>query len=103
MLPGRKTAAHRLERALHRARADGLDRAAPSRRPSRWTGASPTAPRTTAASGGAAGSAFRRHGRRPVRSEDGFVWLGLVEPTAEAIATVAAEFELPALAVEDAV
>ena len=34
---------------------------------------------------------------------DGFVWLGLVEPTAEQIAAVAAEFELPALAVEDAV
>ena len=34
---------------------------------------------------------------------DGFVWLGLVEPTAAQFASVAAEFELPALAVEDAV
>jgi magnesium transporter len=42
-----------------------------------------------------------RHAARTVR--DGFVWLGLVEPTAEQFAAVAAEFELPALAVEDAV
>ena len=42
-----------------------------------------------------------RQAAREVR--DGFVWLGLVEPTAEQIAAVAAEFELPALAVEDAV
>jgi magnesium transporter len=42
-----------------------------------------------------------RQAARTVR--DGFVWLGLVEPTAEQIAAVAAEFELPALAVEDAV
>jgi magnesium transporter len=42
-----------------------------------------------------------RHAARTVR--DGFVWLGLVEPTAEQIAAVAAEFDLPPLAVEDAV
>jgi magnesium transporter len=42
-----------------------------------------------------------RHAARTVR--DGFVWLGLVEPTDQQIAAVAAEFELPALAVEDAV
>jgi len=34
---------------------------------------------------------------------DGFVWLGLVEPTEAQFAAVAAEFELPALAAEDAV
>ena len=33
----------------------------------------------------------------------GFVWIGLQQPTAEDISTVADEFELPALAVEDAV
>ena len=42
-----------------------------------------------------------RSASRSVR--DGFVWLGLVEPTREQIAAVAAEFELPPLAVEDAV
>jgi magnesium transporter len=42
-----------------------------------------------------------RHAARTVR--DGFVWLGLVEPTTEQISAVAAEFELPPLAVEDAV
>jgi magnesium transporter len=42
-----------------------------------------------------------RQAARTVR--DGFVWLGLVAPTNEQIAAVAAEFELPALAVEDAV
>jgi magnesium transporter len=53
----------------------------------------------------------RRGGRLPVpaaraearRIRDGFVWLGLVEPTGSQIAAVAAEFELPPLAVEDAV
>ena len=34
---------------------------------------------------------------------DGFVWIGLREPTESDIAEVAAEFALPALAVEDAV
>ena len=42
-----------------------------------------------------------RHAAHTVR--DGFVWLGLVEPTAAQIAAVAREFDLPALAVEDAV
>jgi len=37
------------------------------------------------------------------RKTDGFVWLGLQQPTADEIAEVAAEFGLPPLAVEDAV
>jgi magnesium transporter len=37
------------------------------------------------------------------RKTDGFVWIGLQQPTAEDIAVVAAESALPALAVEDAV
>jgi magnesium transporter len=52
----------------------------------------------------------RRPGRVPLdeagdaaRRTDGFVWIGLQQPTAEDIAVVAAEFTLPALAVEDAV
>ncbi|HEX6754559.1 MAG TPA: magnesium and cobalt transport protein CorA [Mycobacteriales bacterium] len=41
---------------------------------------------------------------RTARSvRDGFAWLGLVEPSAAQFATVAAEFSLPPLAVEDAV
>jgi magnesium transporter len=35
--------------------------------------------------------------------DDGFVWIGLFEPTAEQFAAVTKEFELPPLAVEDAV
>jgi magnesium transporter len=52
----------------------------------------------------------RRPGRVPLdrageaaRSTSGFVWIGLQQPTADDIATVADEFELPLLAVEDAV
>ena len=37
------------------------------------------------------------------RRTSGFVWIGLVHPTAQEIAVVAKEFGLPALAVEDAV
>ena len=37
------------------------------------------------------------------RGTDGFVWIGLQQPTADEVARVAAEFDLPALAVEDAV
>jgi len=37
------------------------------------------------------------------RAADGFVWLGLQQPTADEIAVVAEEFGLPELAVEDAV
>ena len=37
------------------------------------------------------------------RGTQGFVWIGLQQPTAEDIATVADEFGLPSLAVEDAV
>jgi len=102
VLPGRKTTAHRFERALHRARADGSTE--------------PPEPAAVEVDRSVADCAAydggkRRGGRLSVPEareaartvEDGFVWLGLVEPTAEAIATVAAEFELPALAVEDAV
>ncbi len=52
----------------------------------------------------------REGGRLPVhgagqRSADGhgFVWIGLQQPTAQEVERVAAEFRLPALAVEDAV
>ena len=52
----------------------------------------------------------RRAGRIPMheaaeiaRTTDGFVWIGLQQATAEDIVELAAEFELPALAVEDAV
>ena len=52
----------------------------------------------------------RRPGRVPleaaaeaVRSTDGFVWVGLQQPTATDVAAVAAEFPLPPLAVEDAI
>ena len=37
------------------------------------------------------------------RGTDGFVWIGLQQPSADEVAQVAAEFDLPALAVEDAV
>jgi magnesium transporter len=52
----------------------------------------------------------RRPGRVPLeqlgqeaRRTDGFVWIGLQQPTAHEIAVVAVELGLPALAVEDAV
>jgi len=52
----------------------------------------------------------RRGGRIPLSgaaaaaaSTDGFVWIGLQQPTERDIAAVAAQFDLPALAVEDAV
>jgi magnesium transporter len=52
----------------------------------------------------------RRPGRVPLHaagdaatSTDGFVWIGLQQPTADDLAAVAAEFCLPPLAVEDAV
>jgi magnesium transporter len=52
----------------------------------------------------------RRPGRVPLRhagetaaSTDGFVWIGLQQPSEADLAAVAAEFALPALAVEDAV
>ena len=55
-------------------------------------------------------SSGRRPGRLPLdraaraaHQSDGFVWIGLQQPTAEQFAVVAAEFDLPALAVEDAV
>jgi len=52
----------------------------------------------------------RRPGRVPLkeagkvaRDTEGFVWIGLQQPTAQDIAEVANEFALPGLAVEDAV
>jgi magnesium transporter len=52
----------------------------------------------------------RRPGRLPLdqvgteaRATEGFVWIGLQQPTAAEIAVVAVELGLPALAVEDAV
>ena len=52
----------------------------------------------------------RRPGRVPLHaareaagSTDGFVWIGLQQPTAQDLATVAEELALPPLAVEDAV
>jgi magnesium transporter len=52
----------------------------------------------------------RRPGRLPLdrageaaRSTSGFVWIGLQQPSTEDIAAVADEFDLPPLAVEDAV
>ena len=108
MLPGRKTTARRLERALRRAGTDGP--AGPDEP------AEPAEPVTVVVDRSVADCAAydggkRRGGRLSVPEarqaartvRDGFVWLGLVEPTADAIAAVAAEFELPALAVEDAV
>ena len=46
---------------------------------------------------------LERAAARPPARNSGFVWIGLQQPTAEEIAAVAAEFGLPALAVEDAV
>ena len=52
----------------------------------------------------------RRPGRVPLheahdvaRSTSGFVWIGLQQPTPEEVAVVAEEFQLPPLAVEDAI
>ena len=52
----------------------------------------------------------RKPGRIPfeeagdaVRSTNGFVWIGLQQPTAEEVMEVAEKFRLPALAVEDAI
>jgi len=52
----------------------------------------------------------RRPGRVPLRdageaaaAADGFVWIGLQQPSADDLAAVAEEFALPPLAVEDAV
>jgi magnesium transporter len=54
--------------------------------------------------------ARRRPGRVPLSqlraitaATDGFVWIGLQQPSAADVAAVAAELDLPALAVEDAV
>ncbi len=58
---------------------------------------------------GVYGDGHRLPGRIPdraaagARSSSGFVWIGLKQPSAQDIATVADEFGLPSLAVEDAV
>jgi magnesium transporter len=105
VLPGRyAAAARRLERVLQRAEQPGQDPP---------PAAGPVGPELDGSVADCAvyDGGRRRGGRltipqarqaaRTVR--DGFVWLGLVEPTTERIAAVAAEFELPPLAVEDAV
>ena len=40
---------------------------------------------------------------REAEKEDGFVWIGLVEPTADEFDAIAEGFELPELAIEDAI
>jgi magnesium transporter len=101
VLPGRKTGAGRLERALSRA----------PQPPAEPDGPAPVDVDDSVADCAVYDRGERRGGRLTVPEArqaartvpDGFVWLGLVEPTSEQIAAVAAEFELPALAVEDAV
>jgi magnesium transporter len=105
VLPGRKIAARRLERALQRA---GTGRPAGPDEPGE---PAPVEVDRSVADCAVYDGGKRRGGRLSVPEarqatrtvRDGFVWLGLVEPTADAIAAVAAEFGLPALAVEDAV
>ncbi len=48
------------------------------------------------------GSLDVEHAAAYARAGDGFVWVGLLHPTDEELATVAKEFDLPELAVEDA-
>ena len=43
------------------------------------------------------------HAAQAARRTDGFVWIGLQQPTTEDVAAIARDFDLPALAVEDAV
>ncbi len=101
MPPGRKIAARRLERALSRAPEGPAEPAPPT----------PVEVDDSVADCAAYDGGKRRGGRLTVSQarqaartvRDGFVWLGLVEPTSEQIAAVAGEFELPPLAVEDAV
>jgi magnesium transporter len=50
-----------------------------------------------------AGDLPLRQASRVARERDGFIWVELVEPSESDIAAVAAEFDLPPLAVEDAV
>ena len=105
MPPGRRTAAHRLERALHHAHGDR------PAGPGEPVEPAPVEVDRSVADCAVYDGGKRRGGRLSVPEarqaartvRDGFVWLGLVEPTAEEIAAVASEFELPALAVEDAV
>jgi magnesium transporter len=102
VLPGRKTAARRLDRALQRADEDEPDRRGD---PAAVDVDDSVADCAVYEGGG------RRSGRLTVSQarqaartvRNGFVWLGLVEPTGDQIAAVAAEFQLPPLAVEDAV
>ena len=43
------------------------------------------------------------HAAQAARRTDGFVWIGLQQPTTEDVAAIARDFDLPPLAVEDAV
>ena len=43
------------------------------------------------------------HAAQAARRTDGFVWIGLQQPTTDDVAAIARDFDLPALAVEDAV
>jgi magnesium transporter len=106
VLPERHAATRWVERALQRARTAEGDDAPEPPGPS-----GPVELEGTVADCAVYDGGQRRGGRLTVPDarqaartvRDGFVWLGLVEPTNEQIAAVAAEFELPALAVEDAV
>jgi magnesium transporter len=54
-------------------------------------------------SGRVAGRLSLAEAAEQCRRAEGFVWIGLQQPTSDELAVVAAEFALPALAVEDAV
>jgi magnesium transporter len=100
VLPGRKTAGRRLERVRH-ARDPEDAPPADQRLDLDDTVADCAVYDGGKRRGGRLSVPEARQAARTVR--DGFVWLGLVEPSGEQIAAVAAEFELPPLAVEDAV
>jgi magnesium transporter len=102
VLPGRKTAARRLDRALQRADEDEPDRRGdPAAVDVDDSVADCAVYEGGKRRGGRLTVSQARQAARTVRN--GFVWLGLVEPTGDQIAAVAAEFQLPPLAVEDAV
>ena len=100
MLPGRKTGGRRLDRVRH-VPEPGDAPAADRRLELEDTVADCAVYDSGTRRGGRLSVPEARQAARTVRG--GFVWLGLVEPSDEQIAAVAAEFELPPLAVEDAV